>query len=249
MRALLVIGGLALVAVGLLLGLVLFDSDEGAGDVAPVLADASPPVPDVRPGRDQRIRPGPQPERPKPGPTNGPRPGQDAQGPVTEDTIQKFGQEFEALWRKDRERLGPERHKEMERLWFEGRRPRGDPASIAKLEKILDEFPDTNRAGCAAMELGHHYMRSRSLPMDQRRKKAAEYWHRVEQRYGDVLCEYNAPAAGMSKLALATWIYRSTDPGMARRLLQEVIDKHQGETDHLGRPLAATAKRILERLK
>lgn len=249
MRTLLVIGGLALVAVGLLVGLVLFDSDEGAVETPQVLAGSDTPEPNVRPGRDQRIRPGPQPERPKPSPDRKPRPGKDAQGPVTDDTVQKFGQEFEARWRKDRERLGAERHKEMERLWFEGRRPRGDPESIEKLEKLLEEFPDTNRAGCAAMELGHHYMRSRSLPMEERRKKAAEYWHRVEDRYSDVLCEYNAPAAGMSKLALATWIYRSTDPGMARRLLQEVIDKHEGETDHLGRPLSATAKRILERLK
>ena len=77
----------------------------------------------------------------------------------------------------------------------------------------------------------------------------ADYWHKVEQSYAGSLCEYNAPAAGMSKLALATWVYRSTDPSMARRLLEEVISKHEGETDHLGRPLGATAKRILERLK
>jgi len=248
MRALLIIGGLALLVMGLLLGLVLFDDEAASPELAPVAAGPDRPAMKVRPGRDQTIRPGPQPERPKPEPKPRP-PKDDRQGPLTEDTVQKFGQEFEQRWRQDRERLGAERHKEMERLWFEGRRPRGDPAAIEKLEKLLQEFPDTNRAGCAAMELGHHYMRDRELSLQQRREKAAEYWNMVEQRYSDVLCEYNAPAAGMSKLALATWVYRTTDPAMARRLLEEVVEKHQGETDHLGRPLAATAKRILERLK
>lgn len=249
MRALLIIGGLALVAVGLLVGLVLFDDSAGPTDVPKLRVEDGPTPPAVRPGRDQKIRPGPQPVRPKPDPQNRIGRPADAKGPLDDTTIQKFGQEFEQNWRKDRDRLGAEKHKEMEQLWFEGRRPRGDPASIEKLEQILERYPETNRAGCAAMELGHHYMRSRDLPMEERRKKASDSWHRVENRYSEVLCEYNAPAAGMSKLALATWVYRSTDPAQARRLLQEVLDEHQGETDHLGRPLGATAKRILERLK
>lgn len=51
----------------------------------------------------------------------------------------------------------------------------------------------------------------------------------------------------MSKLA--TWVYRHSDPAMARRLLEELVREHQGETDHLGRPLAVSAKRVLGLLK
>ncbi|MBW1808673.1 MAG: hypothetical protein JRJ19_04000 [Deltaproteobacteria bacterium] len=163
--------------------------------------------------------------------------------------VMQFGKEFHDKWYKDREQLGVERHKEMEKLWFAGRRPRGKAESIEQLEKLIEEFPDTNRAGCAAFELGHHYMRDRTLDLKQRRAKAEHYWHLTEDRYRDSLCEYNAQPAAMSKLAMATWVYRSTDPGKAKRLLEEVIEKHKGQTDHLGQPLEVTAKRMLELIK
>jgi len=163
--------------------------------------------------------------------------------------VMQFGKEFHDKWYKDREQLGEERHKEMEKLWFAGRRPRGKAESIEQLEKLLEEYPDTNRAGCAAFELGHHYMRDRNLDLKQRRAKAEKYWHLTEERYSDSLCEYNAQPAAMSKMAMATWVYRSTDPARAKRLLQEVIEKHKGQTDHLGQPLEVTAKRMLELIK
>ena len=248
MRWMIALAVLALLAMGVLLGLVLMDE---------------PPPPDVLPPGPPVTEPGPEPEPLppiRPGPTR-PRhatgrvagragaAGAAADEPLDAEAVQRFGQAFEKKWLADRERLGAERHREMERLWFEGRRPRGDPEAVAKLEHLLEEFPDTNRAGCAAMELGHHAMRSRTLALDARRERAQRYWHLVEQRYDDTLCEYNAPAAGMSKLALATWVYRHTDTAMARRLLEEVLRGHQGETDHLGRPLEVSAKRVLGLLK
>ncbi len=244
MRWLIILGCLAVAAVGVMIGLVLFDegppsrpivdeTGDTAGDSGP--AHRTEPSP-ARTIRRNRLEPRS-------------RGTETAAGPVDEDNVHRFGQEFERKWYEDRSKLGAERHLEMEKLWFEGRRPRGDPGSIGILERLLREFPDTNRAGCAAMELGHHYIRRRDQDLDARRKKARELWHQVEQRYGDVLCEYNAPAGGLSKLALATWVYRHTDPGMARRLLEEIIARHQGETDHLGRPLEQTARRLLKRLE
>ena len=53
----------------------------------------------------------------------------------------------------------------------------------------------------------------------------------------------------MSKLALATWVYRKDDPGKARRLLEDILKNHEGETDHLGQPLSVAAKRLLDLLK
>ena len=244
MRWLFVLGGLAVVMVGLLVVLVVWDdgpmpldsprlSDPGLDDSVSPTHDFTIRRHPVRPAKD--LRPDAA------GPKNADR--------VTEDNVLSFGQEFESKWHADKERLGQERHQQMEKLWFEGRRPRGDPESIEKLERLVHDYPDTNRAGCAAMELGHHYLRNRALDLQARREKAAEYWHDVERRHADTLCEYNAPAAGLSKLALATWIYRKSDPGLARRLAQEIIDEHQGETDHLGRPLEVSARRLLESLK
>ena len=246
MRWLFVLGGLAVVVVGVLIVLVVWDD-------GPMPLD-SPAVSDS--GQDNSVSPDPDTpiKRPPVRPANEllTRPnatGKKDSDRVTEGNVLSFGQEFERKWHDDKERLGKERHEQMEKLWFEGRRPRGDPESIEKLERLVHDYPDTNRAGCAAMELGHHYLRNRTIDLQARREKAAEYWHDVERRHADTLCEYNAPAAGLSKLALATWIYRQSDPGLARRLAQEIIDKHQGETDHLGRPLEVSAQRLLKSLK
>jgi hypothetical protein len=207
-----------------------------------------------RPGKPKpkETKPAIRPKPKRPPRTKADGPGKRRRGgeeEVTADNVQKFGQEFEKKWHEDRKKLGEEKHREMEKLWFEGRRPRGKPESIEKLKRIVEEFPDSNRAGCAAFELGHHYIRNRGLNLNDRRKQAQKYWSMVEDRYQDTLCEYNAHAPAMSKLAVATWVYRYTDKGMARRMLKEVIEKHQGETDHLGQPLEVTARRVLDQLK
>jgi hypothetical protein len=246
MRWLIGAGGLALAAMVVLIIVVLMDN---GGGPEPTDLGAVRPAP---PGDERDPRPVNRPaNRVRPAWPDGGlamQPEEEPDEPIDESSVDRFGQEFERKWKGDRERLGVDRHREMEKLWFEGRRPRGDPASIEKLERLLREYPDTNRAGCAAMELGHHFIRGRDLDLKTRREKAAEAWRLVESRYSDTLCEYNAPAAGLSKLALVSWVYRFTDPGMARRLLEEILAGHEGETDRLGRPLQETAAQILERL-
>lgn len=243
MRLLAVLAGLCVLTVGFLIALVLMDQED-----EPI----SPEV--VGPSRqDRKSRPGTPPRRFKNSRSTKNiepvRAREKHKEEVSEKTVMKFGQEFEKKWHKDRERLGIERHKAMEKLWFQGRRPRGNPESIKALETILDEYPDTNRAGCVALELGHHYLKSKSLDSQSRLKKAEHYWRMVGERYSNALCEYNANPGARSKLALATWVYRSEDPAQARRLLEEIIEKHKGETDHLGQSLEVTAKRLLKQLK
>jgi len=245
MRTLIVIGALSVLVIGGLMAVILFDEEEVVEPVAPppvVDDEPEPKPPPLRRYPPQRFDNDRMPDENREKKLN-------AGSGVDENNVIEFGKEFHDKWYEDRERLGRERHKELEKLWFDGRRPRGDPDSIDKLEKLLEEFPDTNRAGCAAFELGHHYMRSRALSLEERRKKAEEYWHMAENRYRESLCEYNSHPAAMSKLALATWVYRKSNPGRARRLLEEIIEKHKGETDHLGQPLEVAARRFLERLK
>jgi len=245
MRVLLYIGGLAVLVVGVLIALVLTGGEEETAT-----AEVSVPPVETRPA-PRRYRPSDKTRRAMANALSGKERDKEMEeaGELNEKNIMHFGGEFEKKWHEDKEKLGRERHKEMERLWFQGRRPRGNPESMEKLEKILEEYPETNRAACAAFELGHHYLRSRSMTLDDRRKKAEEYWRMVDERYSDSLCEYNAHPAALSKMAMATWVYRYTDPAQARRLLEEVIDKHAGETDHLGQPLENTANRLLDQLK
>jgi len=245
MRVLLYIGGLAVLVVGVLIALVLTGGeDEGV----PAPSVSAPPGETKPPPRRYRPSDGTRRAMANAMSKNREKERDDA-GELNEKNIMNFGGEFEKKWHEDKEKLGRERHKEMERLWFEGRRPRGNPESMEKLEKILEEYPDTNRAGCAAFELGHHYLRSRSITLEDRRKKAENYWRMVDERYPEALCEYNAHPAALSKLAMATWVYRYTDPARARRLLEEVIEKHAGESDHLGQPLESTANRLLDQIK
>jgi hypothetical protein len=245
MRVLLYIGGLAVVIVGVLIALVLTGGEEETAT-----AEVSVPSAETRP-TSRRYRPSAETRRAMASALSGKEREKEMEeaGELNEKNIMHFGGEFEKKWHEDKEKLGRERHKEMERLWFQGRRPRGNPESMEKLEKILEEYPDTNRAACAAFELGHHYIRSRSMTLEDRRKKAEGYWRMVDERYSDSLCEYNAHPAALSKMAMATWVYRYTDPAQARRLLEEVIEKHAGETDHLGQPLENTASRLLDQLK
>jgi hypothetical protein len=244
MRVLLYVGGLAVVLVGVLIALVLTGDDEG--DSAPAVS--APVVSEPQP---RRYRPSAESRRAMAKALSGKEreKGMDEAGELNEKNIMHFGGEFEKKWHEDKKKLGREQHKEMERLWFQGRRPRGNPESMEKLEKIIEEYPDTNRAACAAFELGHHYIRSRSMPPDDRRKKAEGYWRMVNERYSDSLCEYNAHPAALSKVAMAAWVYRYTDPARARRMLEEVVEKHAGETDHLGQPLENTANRLLDQIK
>lgn len=246
MRVLLVVGGLAVVVVGVLIVLVMPGGGEQEDSAPAVTAGGPEPAP-----ASGRYRPSAETRRAMVKALSGKERDKEMEkaGELDEKTVMRFGQEFENKWRQDREKLGRERHKEMERLWFQGRRPRGDPDAIEKLEKILEEYPDTNRAACAAFELGHHFIRNRSIKLDDRRKKAEEYWRLVGERYPENLCEYNSHPAALSKLSMATWIFRHTDPAAARRLLEEVIDKHAGETDRLGQPLEETASRLLDQIK
>lgn len=240
------IGGLAVIVVGVLIALVLTGGEDEEASAPAVSAPAAETQPAPR-----RYRPSDETRRAMAKALSGQEREKKMEeaGELNEKNIMHFGGEFEKKWHEDKEKLGRDRHKEMERLWFQGRRPRGNSASMEKLEKILEEYPDTNRAACAAFELGHHYIRSRSTPLDQRRKKAEEYWRMVGERYSDSLCEYNAHPAALSKMAMATWVYRYTDPARARQLLEEVIEKHAGETDHLGQPLESTANRLLDQIK
>ncbi|HOX45400.1 MAG TPA: hypothetical protein PK668_17520 [Myxococcota bacterium] len=244
MRALLLAGAAAVLLVGGLVAFMLFDSSSGPGGLPEPGpdGDAAAPAP---PPRERGPRPPARPVGLDAGQPPAPAEAED-EGEVTEQNVQRFGQEFERRWYADRERLGRARHGELERLWYEGRRPRGDAGAREKLERLLAEFPDTNRAGCAALELGHHRLRDRGLSLDERRRLAADAWRLVGERHADALCEYNAPAAGLAKLALANQVLRYTDPAEARRVLQEIIAKHQGETDHLGQPLETTARKLLD---
>jgi alkylhydroperoxidase/carboxymuconolactone decarboxylase family protein YurZ len=244
MKPWIILGAVALLAMGGLVALVLLDSPaDTAGLPALVLSEPEPPAP--RPARPAPVRRA-TPEL-KAGSDPAARKQDDA--PVTVETVQSFGQEFEARWYRDRELLGAERHKEMEQLWFAGRRPRGDPQARENLERLLKEFPDTNRAGCAALELGHQWLRDRALGVEERRAKAATSWRLATGRYPGALCEYNAPVAGRAKLGLASLVLRYTDPGEARRVLQDLIQNHKDETDHLGQPLPTVAEALLEGLK
>jgi hypothetical protein len=243
MRTFAIIGCLCILVVGGLIAVVMMDSEEEKSPITVTTPDERPAKP---PPVERRYKPA---ERPHTKMPDAVREKKSSGEEVTEENVEEFGKEFHDKWYDDRDKLGKDRHKEMERLWFQGRRPRGDPDSIEKLEKLLAEYPETNRAGCAAFELGHHYIRNRKLDLAERRKKAEEYWLIAEDRYRDSLCEYNAHPGAMSKLALATWVYRKDDPGKARRLLEDILKNHEGETDHLGQPLSVAAKRLLDQLK
>ncbi|RLB58210.1 MAG: hypothetical protein DRI34_05615 [Deltaproteobacteria bacterium] len=246
MRGLLILAAVALLLVG---GLVVFVAIDSGMEPVAAPVEPEPAAPPVKRGSRPVPHYPPMARRPQLPDRAREEKIATAGADASEQQILELGKEFHDKWYEDRRRLGEERHRQMEKLWFGGRRPRGSAKSIARLEELLREFPDTNRAGCAAYELGQHYMRLRNLPLNKRREKAEHYWRLVGERYRDTICEFNEPAAAMSQLALVNWVYRYTDPARARRLLEDIIKNDQGQTDHLGQPLPDLARRMLEVIK
>jgi hypothetical protein len=253
MRLLLIIGGLAVLAISAMIFFVMTEDYEEVeySEPAKTVPSRTKPKFDRADRKEREFVRKPEPRRPAAEREKPVRsyPGQQDGKLIEDGNVVEFGKEFENKWREDREKLGTDRHKQMEKLWFEGRRPRGGPGTIEKLKKIIKEFPDTNRAGCAALELGYHQMRNREIKFEERRKKAEEYWTMTQERYQDTICEYNSNASAMSEMALAIWVYRYTDRARAKSILEQVIEKYPGETDHLGQPLEIMAKRFVKILQ
>ncbi|MBI5497435.1 MAG: hypothetical protein HY904_20660 [Deltaproteobacteria bacterium] len=154
----------------------------------------------------------------------------------------RYGQQAD----DDRLKLGQAAYLDLERLWSKGVRPRGNPASMKALEELLEKYPDSWRAGCAAYELGLHHLRSGQAAPAEREAQGQKYLELARSRYPKSRCDGDAAAEHMADLALALDVYRNKDRNRALTILEEMQGLPPNETDPHGTPLRERARKIRE---
>jgi len=151
---------------------------------------------------------------------------------------------FRAQSEEDQRRLGGT-YADLERLWQLGRYAGAGPAAKKALEELVDKYGDTNRAACARYMLGKQAIGSAPTERAKLLPDAAKQLEQVVESSPDARCDNGARAASLSKLLLATYVYRHDDYGRSLRTLRELAAVDPDETDNLGVPVALRARAIL----
>lgn len=132
-----------------------------------------------------------------------------------------------ARMRQDRGKYSPEVLGEVEELYQTANKDWRSPAAVAALEKLIEEYPDLNRTGCATMYLGQ---------MSQGDERV-DYLNRAMTDFAD--CYYgdgvNVGAYATYYLACHHWDEGNYDD--AQKLIDKINTDHTDAIDHRGRAL------------
>jgi len=151
---------------------------------------------------------------------------------------------YRAQSEEDQRRLG-EAYLDLERLWQQGRFGGSGPAAKKALQELVEKYGESNRAACARYLLGKQAFASPPNQRIQQVADAAKQLEQVVEASPDARCDNGARAANLSKLLLATYIYRNSDYERSLRTLRDLAAADPDETDNLGVPLALRARTIL----
>lgn len=173
-----------------------------------------------------------------------PAPALDAALPASRPIRNRGVDAFREQSEEDQRRLGG-MFADMERLWKLGRFGGAGPAAKQALEELVDKYGETNRAACARYLLAKQAMGSAPADRVKQLPDATRKLEQVVESSPDARCDNGARAASLSKLLLATFVYRHDDYDRALRSLRELAAIDPDETDNLGVPIALRARAIL----
>ncbi len=129
--------------------------------------------------------------------------------------------------RQDRGKYSPEVLGEVEQLYQTANKDWRSPGAVAALEKLVNEYPDLNRTGCAILYLGQ---------MSQGPEKV-DYLTQAMNDFPD--CYYgdgvNVGAYATYYLAIHHWTEGNYDD--AKKLIDKINSEHPDAIDHRGRAL------------
>jgi len=132
-----------------------------------------------------------------------------------------------ARMRQDRGKYSPEVLGEVEELYQTANKDWRSPAAVAALEKLVNEYPDLNRTGCATMYLGQM----------SKGPERADYLNRAMTDFAD--CYYgdgvNVGAYATYYLACDQWAEGNYDD--AQKLIDKINADHPDAINHRGRAL------------
>ena len=139
-----------------------------------------------------------------------------------------------ARMRQDRGKYSPQVLGEVEQLYQTANKDWRSPAAIAAMEKLVEEYPDLNRTGCATMYLGQ---------MTQGAERV-DYLTRAMTDFAD--CYYgngvNVGAYATYYLACHHWAEGNYDD--AQKLIDTIHSDHPEAIDHRGRALVDLLKEL-----
>lgn len=134
--------------------------------------------------------------------------------------------------RRDLETFTPEQMREIETLYQSANRNLRAPESRGRLQELVDKYPASNRAGCAALYLaqgaGDH---DREVLLKQVIDRHADAW------YGD-----GTQVGPMARAFLASWYVKQKEQEEAVATARAILADTPDAIDHQGRRLVDILK-------
>lgn len=137
---------------------------------------------------------------------------------------------------RDREIFSAEEMKQIETLYQSANRNLQAPGSKDVLLQLMQNYPRSNRAGCAALYLA---VRSEHAADREQQLQDAIRDH-ADAMYGD-----GVQVGAMARAELAFMYTRNGRTAEAQKLADEVNQLYPGAVDHRGRRLAEGMRRLL----
>ncbi|MEZ6191754.1 MAG: hypothetical protein R3C45_10755 [Phycisphaerales bacterium] len=133
-----------------------------------------------------------------------------------------------ARMRQDRGKYSPEVLGEVEELYQTANKDWRSPAAIAALEKLINEYPDLNRTGCATMYLGQ---------MSQGPERV-EYLTRAMTDFADCYYGDGVNVGAYATYYLACYHMQEGNHEDAQKLIDKLNTHYPDAIDHRGRALS-----------
>lgn len=173
-------------------------------------------------------------QTPAPAPSTQPSPAaaENPDVPAIE-TLQARAQE---RMRRDREMFSIEEMRQIEALYQSANRDMKAPGSRDVLRQLIEKYPRSNRAGCAALYLA---------VMTPEAADREKHFLDVVKNHADAMYGDGVQVGAMARAELVFMYTRNGRIAEAQKLAEEVDRLYPGAVDHRGRRLADGMRRLL----
>jgi hypothetical protein len=122
----------------------------------------------------------------------------------------------------------------LEQLYQSANRDLRAPSAKETLQRVVKDYPKSNRAGCAVLYLAQ-------LSSGAERE---EYLKSAIAAHGDAWYGDGVQVGAMARAQLAAYYAAGGKAGEAKALVAEIDERFPGAVDHRGQPLADMLRRL-----
>ena len=157
-------------------------------------------------------------------------------GPIQEPapTLDMLRSKAQQRMRQDLAIYATEDFRQLEALYQSANKNLGGPEAKAILQRVVKEFPKSNRAGSAVLYLAQ-------LSSGPEREA---YLKTAIEGYGDTWYGDGVQVGALARVHLAAFYAADARMAEAKALAREVVDSFPGAVDHSGRPLVAVLRSL-----